>query len=259
MSLITALEENFFATGRYWGYLNSSIMQIRSIWAMSTGIPAADLNWVWNEKKLTSSDSEAIIKIKDHYTKLVLPFWWWVYPSGESPGLQELFLNNGFYFLTALPCLIADVSSPSTSGRSDESALKISLVETKRDLRLWAELSFTGFEMAGETKKQYNNFVMKFDIGPQSPQKLFVASFKEKPVASSLLFFHNNTAGIYFVSTLPAYRRKSIGLAVTRAAMLYAREYGATYSVLQSSEAGLNVYKKAGFQECCEAQIYIPY
>jgi ribosomal protein S18 acetylase RimI-like enzyme len=129
-------------------------------------------------------------------------------------------------------------------------------VKSKPDLHLWGEISFAGFEMDRYTQKQYNNFIASFDISNKSPQKLFIARFGGVLVASALLFFYQNTAGIYFVSTLPAYRRKGIGLALTLATMHYAEQSGSKYCILQSSESGSNVYKQAGFREYCRADIY---
>jgi GNAT superfamily N-acetyltransferase len=255
MPFINALQENFFAIGRYWGRFNPSVTVKNSIYTMSTGIPSADLNWAWNEKPLMIEDIAEVSSIKNHYRQLDLPFWWWVYPCGKSPLAKETLQDAGFSFLTAIPCLAVDLSTfiPDVGNSTD---IAVSLVRNIKDLSLWEETSFTGFTMDNPSQKQYHNFVASFDISSTSPQKLFLAYTDEKPVATALLFFHKNTAGIYFVSTLSAYRRKGIGLAITRAAMQYAKQAGFKYCILQSSDSGLNVYKQAGFKEYCNADIY---
>jgi GNAT superfamily N-acetyltransferase len=255
MNIIKSIEENFSATGRYWGSFNSSFTKTKIISAMSTGIPTADLNWVWNEKPLTMESAGEISSIKNNYQQSGLPFWWWVYPGGQSPLTKTILEGAGLHFLTAIPCLAADLSMPTVKTCSS-SAITVSLVKNNKDLSRWEEVSFAGFDMDGSEQIQYHNFVDSFNITAASPQKLFLAYFEEKPVATALLFFHKETAGIYFVSTLPAYRRRGIGLALTQGSMQYARLAGYKYSILQSAAAGLRVYKQAGFKEQCRADVY---
>ena len=71
MDLIKHIEENFFAVCRYWGSLNFSFTQAGSIGAMNTGVAIADINWVWNEKPLTSANANSIADIKEIYQKKI--------------------------------------------------------------------------------------------------------------------------------------------------------------------------------------------
>jgi GNAT superfamily N-acetyltransferase len=255
MTFINALEENFFACGRYWGNRNSSFNRTQSISAMSSGIISADLNWVWNDRPLTVDNAAEIAQIKNHYEQLALPFWWWVYPSGQSLLTKTMLEEAGFHQETAIPCLAADLSGLPVDAALPV-ATAISLVENNKDLACWEEVSFTGFAMETAAQKQYHNFVSSFDLSCASPLKLFLACFAGKPVATALLFFYKETAGIYFVSTLPAYRRRGIGLSLIRATMHYAQRAGSKYIILQSSAAGRRVYQQAGFKEYCLADIY---
>jgi ribosomal protein S18 acetylase RimI-like enzyme len=256
MSLVQAIEDNFFAIGRYWGNLNASLLNADYIYSMSTGISSSDLNWAWNEKPLTTQKAKDISRVRTHYEKLALPFWWWVYPSGQSRGLEILFGQEDIHLFSRIPCLGIDLSIKSNILSPPARDLKISPVKNNTDLVLWGKLSFAGFEMPAETENQYLRFVRSFDVSASAPQKLFYISFEGKPSASFLLFFHNKVAGIYFVSTLPGKRRSGIGLALTMLAINYARDAGCKYCILQSSESGIHIYIRAGFQEYCLADIY---
>ena len=257
MKIIKLIEKNFFAVGRYWGKLSGGLIAAKSMHAMSSGIPTDDLNWAWNERPLTSEGIKGIKRIKNYYEQLSLPFWWWVYPSGQSPFIKKMMENEGLHFIRTMPCLAADLSAL-TLPMSSPAVIDIALVQGKKDLDLWEKISFAGFEMDGASQKQYQKFVASFDMQAASPQKLLLACFEGKPAATALLFFSQDAAGIYFVATLPAFRKRGVGLAVTLAAMQHAKQAGFQYIILQSSEAGLNVYKQAGFQEYCGADIYGP-
>jgi ribosomal protein S18 acetylase RimI-like enzyme len=255
MQIVRAIEQNFFAIGRYWATLNSEIFQSKSISATSTGIPVADLNWAWNEMPLEPQDAENISNIKVFYKQLNLPFWWWVYPSGQGSRNLNIFESNGLRYLTEIPCLAIDLSLIPSSIPS-KSETRVELVQSLTDLALWETLSFAGFEFAANSSTSYHRFVTAFDINEQSPQKLFLAYLDGLPVASSMLFIKKDTAGIYFVSTLPAYRGRGMGLALTDYMMLYAKKLGLNLCVLQASELGFNVYMRAGFSKYCDAYIY---
>ena len=256
MAVIPIIENTFFANGRYWGGLNSSLYRSGSFWAMKTGIESADLNMVWNEQPLIHDDRRSIEDIKINFQQSGLPFWCWVFPRGRSQLTSDILQAAGFNVISSIPCMLADLSRPEPD--TNDHALRIVQVQNKETLRLWEEVSFAGFDFPPETQHQYHHFVGTFNLAAGSPQKFFLAYFNEQPVATSLLFLHDTAAGIYFVSTLPEFRQKGIGLAVTRSAMKAARLAGAQYATLQTSPDGLNVYRRAGFQEYCRVDVYGP-
>jgi hypothetical protein len=255
MDLIKHIEEKFFAVCRYWGSLNSSYTQAGSIGTMNTGVNISDINWVWNEKPLTNDDAKSIADIKEFYKKINLRFWWWIYPCGQSTETANQLQHAGLRFIGKVPCMVADLND-SVSDKQIPDDVKISPVRDRNDLLIWEDISFHGFEMPRRARDQYGAFVSSFDLGAQSPQKLFLAYFEEKPVATSLLFTHNNSAGIYYVSTLPAFRNKGFGLKITQAAMKAAKESGFKNVILQATPLGAKVYIRAGFKEYCLADIY---
>jgi ribosomal protein S18 acetylase RimI-like enzyme len=256
MSFISIIEKTFFANCRYWGGLNSSLYNSGSIWAMKTGIESADLNMVWNEKPLTADDGRTIQDIKKHFRKAGLPFWWWVFPSAQSPATLDRLKAEDFSVVDRIPSLLADLTS--IADGPQDAGLKILQIRDKEALLLWEEVSFSGFDFPPETRQQYHQFANTFNLSPDSPQKFYLACLNGRPVATSLLFLHENAGGIYFVSTRAEYRKKGIGLALTEATMRFARQAGVRYATLQSSPDGLRVYQQAGFKEYCQVDVYSP-
>ncbi|PKN52341.1 MAG: hypothetical protein CVU55_07360 [Deltaproteobacteria bacterium HGW-Deltaproteobacteria-13] len=255
MDLIKQIEENFFAVSRYWGSLNSSLRQAESIYAMNTGVTISDINWVWNEKPLNNDNAKSIAEIKDIYKRLNLRFWWWVYPRGQSPETQRMLQDAGLRLIVKVPCMAADLNKSLSEGQPADN-ITISEVKDKEGLRTWERISFHGFEMPPRAQEQYAAFVSSFKLGAESPQKLFLAYLDGIPAATSLLFTNKSSAGIYYVSTLPAYRNKGCGLRITQAAMQSAKESGFKDIILQATPMGAKVYPRAGFQEYCHAEIY---
>ena len=252
---IKNIEENFFAVCRYWGSLNSSLKQAESITAMNTGVAISDINWVYNVQPLMNESANAIAEIKEYYKNLNLRFWWWVYPGGQSPETRKMLEKAGLRLFTKVPCMAADLNTSLSEINSSDN-IKISLVKNKNDLFTWEKIAFDGFEMPPRVREQFKTFVSSFDIGSKSPQKLFLAYINEVPVATSLLFAHTNTAGIYYVSTVPAYRKKGCGLRITQAAMQSAKDQGFKDVILQATPMGAKIYPRTGFKEYCHAEIY---
>jgi ribosomal protein S18 acetylase RimI-like enzyme len=255
MSVINIIEDTFFATGRYWGGLNSSLCNSGSIWTMKTGIESADLNWVWNEKPLIPDDRKTIQNIKKDFQKNGVPFWWWMFPGAQSDASKDMLKAEGFTVVDHIPCMLADLSCLPEEATGD-AAINIRLVKNKKELALWKEVSFAGFDFPPPTLDQYDRFTGTFNLHPDSPQKLFLAFVSGKPVATSLLFLADHAAGIYFVTTRAEYRKRGIGLQLIQATMRYAQMTGARYATLQSSLDGFRVYRQAGFQENGRVAVY---
>ena len=255
MSLIQIIENNFFAVGRYWGNINSSISSDAGIFSMNTGIDVADLNWTWNEKSLFEQDSKILNQLKENYNDLNLPFWWWVYPCGQSEKTKEVLRNSGFNYRETIPCMALDLDSKPLEMHKSQN-VEVSFVGDDRELKIWESVSFEGFEMPQNTKSQFHKFVKSFDVSKNSQQKLFLAYWEGKPAATALLFLQGNAAGVYFVTTLPINRNKGIALALIMNLAKYAKNFGYKFCVLQSSKEGLNVYMRAGYKECCRVDVY---
>lgn len=255
MDLIKQIEDNFFSVSRYWGSLNSSLIQIDSVCAMNTGVAISDINWTWNEKPLNNNDATSVSAIKEYYSKLNLRFWWWVYPCGQSYETQKILQDSGFRLIEKVPCMATDLNNSFLDMQLADN-ISISEVKDQNDLSTWKTVSFNGFEMPDRAREQYGSFVSSFKPSHQSPQKLFLAYLDGVPAATSILFTDGNSAGIYYVSTLPAHRNKGCGLRVTQAAMQSAKESGSTNITLQATPMGARIYMRAGFHQYCHAEIY---
>ncbi len=218
-------------------------------------MPISDMNWVFNEKPLSHDHVKDIVVIKEYYNKTNLRFWWWVYPRGQSFETKRILQDTGLYLFAKVPCLAATLNKSLLNDNPTDD-IKILPVRSHEDLLNWKDVSFDGFGMPSRAREQYGAFIASFRLDDQSPQKLFLAYLDEKPVATSLLFTHKDTAGIYYVSTLPQYRNRGYGLKITQAAMQSAKKSGYGDVILQATPLGARVYKRAGFQEYCQAEIY---
>ena len=79
-----------------------------------------------------------------------------------------------------------------------------------------------------------------------------------RPVCITMRIDSDGIGGIYAVVTLPEFRRKGYGAAITAAAAFDGKKAGSTLSYLQSSEMGRPVYEGLGYRLVEEYQFWIP-
>lgn len=84
----------------------------------------------------------------------------------------------------------------------------------------------------------------------------FVAYVDGVPAAAALSFTAVGVARIGWVGTVPAFRRRGLGAAVTRAAVIAGFDRGASVAALESSPAGVSLYRAMGFREITHYRIW---
>ena len=78
------------------------------------------------------------------------------------------------------------------------------------------------------------------------------------PVATAQLVVHENVAGLYYIATVEAARRKGYADALTRIAMREGLARGCDLVCLQASPYGRPVYERIGFDVIGEYVTYVP-
>jgi ribosomal protein S18 acetylase RimI-like enzyme len=79
---------------------------------------------------------------------------------------------------------------------------------------------------------------------------------KRKPIASITLSLNKNIARIDDVGTLPAFQGKGYATHLMRYVLSVAKERGACYCFLESSDSGVGVYQKLEFKTLFKNNIY---
>jgi ribosomal protein S18 acetylase RimI-like enzyme len=84
----------------------------------------------------------------------------------------------------------------------------------------------------------------------------FVAYVADVPAAAAMSFTALGVARIGWVGTVPAYRRRGLGGAVTRAAVLAGFDRGAFLAALESTAAGVALYRSLGFRQITTYRVW---
>jgi len=81
-----------------------------------------------------------------------------------------------------------------------------------------------------------------------APWRLYVGYMDGKAVATNLAYNGGGVTGLFCIGTIPEYRGRGIGTAITLAPLYDARDEGYQYGVLFASEFGMPVYERIGFR-----------
>ena len=85
----------------------------------------------------------------------------------------------------------------------------------------------------------------------------FVAYADDVPVSAAMTIVSHRTAGVGFVGTKDAYRRRGLGEAVTRAATNAGFDLGARIASLQASPQADPLYRRMGYVEISRYRLYL--
>ncbi len=131
---------------------------------------------------------------------------------------------------------------------SAPASLRIVRVESDASLADFQRTAFSGFGMPVA-------FGARFLTGRllDSPESaLLVGYVGDEAVATSMLTATGRIAGVYWVATLEAHRRRGYAEALTWAALDAGRALGCTIGSLQATELGRPVYARMGFEQTAE-------
>jgi ribosomal protein S18 acetylase RimI-like enzyme len=119
---------------------------------------------------------------------------------------------------------------------------------TIKQVQEYAQIVAQNWQPPDENLIAYYTAASPAILTPDSQASLYVYYHSGKPVAAIELFVSDKqTAGIFNLSTLLAYRGQGIGTALITYVLNEAKLLGFPFAVLQASEDGINIYKKLGF------------
>ncbi|MFO0576559.1 MAG: GNAT family N-acetyltransferase [Polyangia bacterium] len=150
-----------------------------------------------------------------------------------APALPQGLVSRGWQLAEQEPVLVL---APIPDEPAGVPGLRIQRVDS--------EAGFEAFLRISQTARRW---IPSLQAAMDPDVALFVGCLHEEPVATSRLTRHGEVAEILGVVTLPAYRRRGLGTALTWAAMTEARRRGCTALTLTASELGYGVYRRIGF------------
>lgn len=215
---------------------------------LTTGIPHALVNGVLRTCLTAANTDTCIEETLNHFRFRQLPMMWTISPATQPTDLDSHLEAHGLILLATLPCMAVDLQVPVPTP-SLASTVTIREVTDASMLADWSQAAIAGFNILPEVIHLFAALSPVLGYGEQSPLRNFVAYLDGEPVGSSTVYLHAGVAGIYCVSVIPKARRYGIGAALTRIPLKVAQRLGYRFGMLLSSEMGVPIYRRLGFEE----------
>jgi GNAT superfamily N-acetyltransferase len=250
-----ALDANKIASGMLLSTLpNATLHDEPGILWFETGLALDAYNGVLQTSLSREALPAAISRVLTHFQERSLPFHWRPGPSSQPANFGDLLEAHGIGYDEEEPGMAVDLLSinedlPPVPSLQIEEALSAS------GIRQWSETTFVG--APPETIECVFTVHSHLPLGPQNSIRLYLGTLAGKPVATVKLFFAAGVAYIGRVVTIPEFRRRGIGAAMTLHALQAARIAGYRIAVLTSSPMGIAIYRRLGFKEFCMVTSYV--
>jgi GNAT superfamily N-acetyltransferase len=191
-----------------------------------------------------------------HFQERRLPFFWADYPPGAASGLVEILRARGVsigpYTLQGMARSLRDL--PESPKREE---IAITEVRSTQEEAEWLDILMEGFHEPEPTRPDFREFLRRSVVDPQYRFHHYLARWQGAPCAIASLLRAPQAAGLYHVTTLPAYRGRGLGTAITLETMLIARQMGYERMVLFATPEGYPLYLGMGFEEGLRIELYI--
>jgi GNAT superfamily N-acetyltransferase len=187
------------------------------------------------------------------YRKYHLPFQWWLTPNGNPPGLAGELRRLGMY----------------PWGNAKAMALPLEGWEPPAKVRLHRKVTVRRVPLEDEEGRWRALHVIcaVFSI-PHGPMArwcsinpcfhIYLAELGDQPVAAMALLPEGETAGLYHVATLTAYRHQGIAGRMIVQGLQDAQAQGARLAVLTATPEGEHLYESLGYEACGVIEQWTP-
>jgi ribosomal protein S18 acetylase RimI-like enzyme len=119
----------------------------------------------------------------------------------------------------------------------------------------WMEASSDAFEIATGLRSRYRQ-TPEAVLSGGVPGWCVTGWLDDRPVATAMVCVGTGVAGLSNIATIPAYRRRGVGAAVTSRGLELAREAGYHTSVLTSTDSGRPLYEALGYETRCTVDVF---
>ena len=255
-ALVAAIEANTCDAFVRWGQaLGAEYHDDGEVQWFVSGVPLQLWNGVVRAQFAAGDVNAKIDAALRHFAAHQVPMSWLIGPSTRPPNLGRLLEEHGLTLDSEAPGMAAHLRQATTTTLLPP-GLTIAEVGDGATLAQWIETLVAGNEFPDVMREQLMQLYGRHGFRLTPSVRYFLGALDGRPVATSLLFLSAGVAGIYCVATVPSARGQGIGSAMTVAPLQIARDLGYTIGVLQSSQMGLNVYRRLGFQEYCTLGLY---
>ena len=177
------------------------------------------------------------------------PFRWFV-DSRDTQQIQKL-EHNQFAFDCSFPGMILPLDELSSLDYGPDILIKEIAIA---DIKQWVAIVAQSY---GANASEFEKFIMYLHRScPPGTLRFYCGYYKGVLVATTSTISHGDIVGVHWVGTLPGYRGRGIGHAITHASLMEAKNEKKACAILLASDMGKPLYIKMGFEEFATYNAY---
>lgn len=221
-----------------------------------TDIPFAFFNNVFSARLPQESVESAIAGVIGRLRRRNVPGFWWTGPATQPADLGRRLEAAGFEMAFDAPAMAVDLDAV-RDARPIAAGSIVEEVVDRAGLEAWCRVMTPIYQFPDFAADAWLRMLASLGLGADRPLRHFLARVGGKPVATASLCLGAGVAGLSSVATLPDYRHRGLGTALTVAVLQEARRVGYRVGTLFSSVMGRGMYKRIGFQEYGRGSCYV--
>ncbi len=174
-----------------------------------------------------------------------VPWWWVLTPLSTPANIAQILASKGFVQMDpdrpepGMALLMHD--APAWPGTPP--GVTIRQVRSREDFRAWTHVTNTALH---QCEMFHPDTFSSWLTLPYVA--MYLAQVDGAPVATSMLIQDGSTATVEFISTMPGYRHRGIGAAMTASALRGMQERGVELATLRSAHRAIRMYQALGFR-----------
>ena len=219
-----------------------------------TPIPHLPYNGVIRTQ-ITGDPGATISAVVESFQHRGVPFLWWEHPSCVPKNLGEHLARHGLTAVERVTGMSIDLGGWVESElRADVRFVEVTDAE---EMEAYENLIVRYWELPREAQAMVTSLNRYWGPG-HLPAHRWVAYVDGRPVGKALLSLAapEGTAAVYGMSVTPDARGRGIASGLTTTLLKRAQELACRRVVLHSSEMAVDVYRRAGFVDCCSMTVH---
>lgn len=255
---IAAAASFFESALRLWGNLPSCrAVERGGVLLVSTGTAVADQNYAL---RTGGGDIKGMVREAGEFFRSEgMPYSWWIPPGREAAAESAGVAGAGLPLLCSPPAMVMSLRGEGLS-RAAPRGLEFIICRNSAEAGEWAAASLSGFGSGPEHLGAFSAFARAMAAGPSAESfRLVTLRTEGTAAATAMLTVGHETAGLFYFSVTPRFRRRSLGSALLDFVLEEARRAGRRSVALQASPMGAPLYRGAGFAACGSFMVHSTY
>jgi GNAT superfamily N-acetyltransferase len=177
-------------------------------------------------------------------------------PVSRPEELETPMTSRGLTMIPGGPAMWVDLHD-FKQVRPSPSGFKMERITNDAGMDVFRDIYFEGHEENRPYIDYIVNSMKLYGYAPDATIRCYISHYDGEPATISTLSLDGGVAGLWAVVTKPEMRRKGLGTAMSLSTLREAIPLGYRFGVLFSTDMGMKIYERIGFQECFKLTGYI--